>query len=218
MPGLLLRTATLAVVLTTGVGCDFAVGWSTEYEQAPDRFGVRLDTTRGPIVLAVDRALAPHGADRFYSLVRARYFDDSRFFRVVPGRWAQFGIAGDPAVARAWRSHRIVDDPPQTPNVQGAVAFAFAEKDGRTTQVFINLADNSSTLDAQGFAPFAHVVEGMEAVLALNGEYGESSGGGIRAGKQEPMFAEGNAWLDREFPRLDRITQARVIPNPAADR
>jgi homoserine O-acetyltransferase len=142
--------------------------------------------------------------------VRERYFDDSRFFRVVPGRWAQFGIAGDPSTASAWRSRTFSDDPPRAPNVQGAVAFAFAEKDGRTTQIFINLVDNSSTLDAQGFAPFAHVVYGMDVVLALNGEYGESSGGGIRAGKQDPMFREGNAWLDREFPRLDRIRRAEI--------
>ena len=93
------------------------------------------------------------------------------------------------------------------------MSFAFAEKDGRTTQVFVNLADNSDPLDAQGFAPFAHVVEGMEVVLAWNGEYGETSGGGIRAGKQDPMFAEGNAWLDRRFPRLDRITRATVVPD-----
>jgi cyclophilin family peptidyl-prolyl cis-trans isomerase len=180
--------------------------------RAPDRFRVRLETTKGIVVLQAERALAPRGADRFYTLVRQRYFDDSRFFRVVPGRWAQFGIAGDPKVASTWRSKTLPDDPPKGPNLQGAVAFAFAEKDGRTTQVFVNLVDNSSTLDAQGFAPFAHVVEGMNVVLALNGEYGETSGGGIRAGKQDPMFREGNAWLDREFPRLDRIVRATVLP------
>lgn len=181
-------------------------------DRAPDRFRVRLETTKGIIVLQAERALAPRGADRFYTLVRAGYFDDSRLFRVVPGRWAQFGIAGDPKIASAWRSRTFADDPPKAPNIQGAVAFAFAEKDGRTTQVFVNLVDNSSTLDAQGFAPFAHVVEGMDVVLALNGEYGETSGGGIRAGKQEPMFREGNAWLDRQFPRLDRIMRAAVQP------
>ena len=180
--------------------------------RGPDRFRVQLDTTKGRIVFLVERDLAPRAADRFYTLVRTRYFDDSRFFRVVPGRWAQFGIAGDPKTASAWRSRTFPDDPPRASNVQGAVAFAFAEKDGRTTQVFINLADNSSTLDAQGFAPFAHVVEGMETVLALNGEYGETSGGGIRAGRQDMMFEEGNAWLDREFPRLDRILRATAVP------
>ena len=183
-------------------------------ERAPDRFDVQLNTTKGRIVLRAERDLAPRGADRFYTLVRSRYFDDSRFFRVVPGKWAQFGIAGDPTLASAWRSRTFPDDPPRAPNVQGAVAFAFAEKDGRTSQVFINLANNSGTLDAQGFAPFAHVVQGMDVVLALNGEYGETSGGGIRAGKQGPMFKEGNAWLDHEFPRLDRLMRAHVIPEP----
>jgi cyclophilin family peptidyl-prolyl cis-trans isomerase len=152
--------------------------------------------------------------DRFHALVRAGYFDESRFFRVVPGKWAQFGIAGDPKLSTAWRSRTFPDDPPRASNVQGAVAFAFAVKDGRTTQIFINLVDNSSTLDAQGFVPFAQVVEGMDFVLDLNGEYGETSGGGIRAGKQDPMFKEGNAWLDREFPRLDRLRLATVIPAP----
>lgn len=183
-------------------------------QRAPDTFLVRIETSGGAFVLRGERALAPRGADRFYTLVRAGYFDDSRFFRVVPGKWAQFGVAGDPKVASAWRSRTLPDDPPRAPNVQGAVAFAFAEKDGRTTQVFINLADNSGTLDAQGFAPFAHVVEGMGVVLGLNGEYGETSGGGIRAGKQDSMFREGNAWLDREFPRLDRIVHATVLPAP----
>jgi homoserine O-acetyltransferase len=201
----------LVVVVALAIVGALGQGPATD-ERAPDRFRVRLETTTGAIVLQAERALAPRGADRFYTLVRQRYFDNSRFFRVVAGRWAQFGIAGDPTIASAWRARTFPDDPPRTPNVQGAVAFAFAEKDGRTTQVFINLADNSSTLDAQGFAPFAHVVEGMDAVLALNGEYGESSGGGIRAGKQDPMFREGNAWLDRGFPRLDRIVRVTVPP------
>ena len=200
------------------VACIGALAVTTAFVQgpsddarAPDRFRVRFDTSKGAIVLLVERALAPRGADRFHALARAGYFNDSRFFRVVPGKWAQFGIAGDPTIASAWRPRRFPDDPPRAPNLQGAVAFAFAEKDGRTTQIFINLVDNSGTLDAQGFAPFAHVVEGMDVVLALNGEYGETSGGGIRAGKQDPMFRNGNAWLDREFPRLDRIVRATVV-------
>lgn len=181
--------------------------------RAPDRFRVRLDTSKGAVVLLVSRDLAPRGADRFHELVRVGYFDDSRFFRVVPGQWAQFGIAGDPRVASAWRMRRFPDDPRRASNVQGAVAFAFAEKDGRTTQVFVNLVDNSATLDGQGFAPFAHVVEGLDVVLALNGEYGETSGGGIRAGRQDAMFAEGKAWLDRQFPRLDRLVTATILPD-----
>jgi peptidyl-prolyl cis-trans isomerase A (cyclophilin A) len=175
---------------------------------------VRLDTSKGAVVLLVQRDLSPRGTDRFHALVRAGYFDDSRLFRTVPGKWAQFGIAGDPSVARAWRTRTIPDDPRRASNVQGAVSFAWAVPDGRTTQVFVNLADNRDPLDAQGFAPFAHVVEGLDVVLAWNGEYGEASGGGIRAGRQDAMFAEGNAWLDRGFPRLDRVTRAAILPDP----
>ena len=215
MTDVLARAVTLTIALVAGAGCGFGVAfWGTADDRAPDQYRVRLDTSKGAIVLLAERALSPAGADRFYTLVRAGYFDDSRFFRVVPGRWAQFGIAGDPNTASTWRGKTLPDDPRRASNVPGAVAFAFAEKDGRTTQVFINLADNSGTLDAQGFAPFAHVVEGMDVVLALDGEYGETSGGGIRAGRQDAMFAEGNAWLDREFPRLDRILRAVILSEP----
>jgi peptidyl-prolyl cis-trans isomerase A (cyclophilin A) len=207
------RVATLSIALVPGVACGVGeVAWGASDDRAPERYRVQLETSRGAIVLLAERSLAPRGADRFYVLVRAGYYDDSRFFRVVPGKWAQFGIAGEPSVAAAWRGRTFPDDPPRAPNLQGAVAFAFAENNGRTTQLFINLTDNRSTLDAQGFAPFAHVVAGMNVVLALNGEYGETSGGGIRAGRQEPMFREGNAWLDREFPRLDRILRATILP------
>jgi homoserine O-acetyltransferase len=179
---------------------------------APATFRVRLDTTKGPIVVDVRRDWAPHGADRFYELVTARYFDDNRFFRVVKGQWAQFGINGDPAVATRWRARTIPDDPRTQSNVRGMVAFAFAEPNARTTQVYIALKDLSDPQDAQGFAPFGRVVTGMDAADALNSEYGESSGSGIRAGKQQPLFDGGNAYLDREFPRLDRLLHAVVMP------
>ena len=157
------------------------------------------------------RDWAPHGADRFYELVTARYFDDNRFFRVVKGQWAQFGINGDPAVATRWRTRTIPDDPRTQSNVRGMVAFAFAEPNARTTQVYIALKDLSDPQDAQGFAPFGRVVDGMDVADALNSEYGESSGSGIRAGKQQPLFDGGNAYLDREFPRLDRLLHAVVM-------
>src|SRR5262249_7143540 len=172
---------------------------------------VRVDTSKGAIVIAVHRDWAPRGADRFLELVNARYFDDSRFFRVVKGQWAQFGINGDPKVAAAWRTRTIPDDPPRQSVTRGRVAFAFAVPDGRTTQVYISLRDNSYQ-DEQGFVPFGDVVEGMDVVDALNGEYGETSGGGIRGGRQQPLFDGGNAYLDREYPRLDRLLRARVIP------
>jgi cyclophilin family peptidyl-prolyl cis-trans isomerase len=143
--------------------------------------------------------------------VTARYFDDNRFFRVVKGQWAQFGINGDPAVATRWRTRTIADDPRTQSNVRGMVAFAFAEPNARTTQVYIALKDLSDPQDAQGFAPFGRVVEGMDVADALNSEYGENAGSGIRAGKQQPLFDGGNAYLDREFPRLDRLLHATVM-------
>jgi peptidyl-prolyl cis-trans isomerase A (cyclophilin A) len=180
----------------------------------PETFRVRLDTTKGPIVIEVHRDWAPLGADRFRELVTSGYYDNTRFFRVVAGRWAQFGINGDPAVATAWRTKTIPDDPRRQSNVRGTVAFAFAVPNGRSAQVYIALTDLSPTQDAQGFAPFGRVVEGMDVADALNSEYGESSGGGIRAGKQQPLFDPpgGNAYLDRNFPRLDRIVRATIVP------
>jgi len=177
---------------------------------APQNYRVRLETTKGAIVIEVHREWGPLGADRFHELVTARYFDDNRFFRVVKGQWAQFGIAGDPALAARWQTRTIPDDPPKESNVRGRVAFAFKDPGGRTSQIYISLRDNSYQ-DTQGFVPFGEVVEGMNVADALNSEYGESSGGGIRAGKQQPLFDGGNAYLDREYPRLDRLLTARVI-------
>ncbi len=177
---------------------------------APSEFRVRLETSRGPIVVDVHREWAPHGADRFFSLVEAGYYDDARFFRVVKGQWAQFGIHADPAIARLWRERPIPDDPRGQSNVRGTVSFAFALPNGRTTQVYIALTDLSARQDDQGFVPFGRVVLGMDVADALNAEYGETSGGGIRAGKQQPLFDGGNAYLDREFPRLDQIIRATV--------
>ncbi len=178
---------------------------------APRDFRVRLDTSKGQIVIEVHRDWAANGADRFHALVTSRYFDDSRFFRVVKGQWAQFGINGDAAVATRWRRRTIPDDPRGQSNTRGRVAFAFAVPNGRTTQVYISLRDNSYQ-DDQGFVPFGEVVQGMDVADALNSEYGEGSGGGIRAGRQQPLFDGGNAYLDREFPRLDRLLRAAVLP------
>ena len=180
-------------------------------ERAPERFDVRLETSKGTVTIDVHRDWAPLGVDRFYTLVRAGYYDDSRLFRVVADRWAQFGIAGNPRVAKLWRDRTFPDDPPVQSNVKGAVAFAFAVANGRTTQVFINLRDNSETLDKEPFAVFGRVSQGMNVVEAFNSEYGETSGGGIRAGKQAPLYEAGNAYLDRSFPRLDRIIRATIL-------
>jgi cyclophilin family peptidyl-prolyl cis-trans isomerase len=181
-----------------------------ERQGSADSYRVRLETSRGAIVIAVHRDWAPKGADRFRELVTAQYFDNSRFFRVVKGQWAQFGINGDPAIAKQWRTRTIPDDPNRQSVTRGRVAFAFKDPGGRTTQVYISLRDNSYQ-DVQGFAPFGEVVEGMDVADALNSEYGETSGGGIRAGKQDPLFDGGNRFLDREFPRLDRLLHAVVM-------
>jgi cyclophilin family peptidyl-prolyl cis-trans isomerase len=200
-----IRPLLLALALALGASDSL-----TADERAPERFRVRLDTTRGPIVIDCVRAWAPLGADRFYTLVKSGYYDDSAFFRVVEGRWAQFGISGTPEVARAWRTRTIPDDPFRESNVRGTVAFAFAVKNGRTTQVFINLVDNQATHDKEPFVPFGRIAQGMDVVDALYNGYGESALGGIRAGKQDPLFDTGNAYLRKNFPKLDYIKTARV--------
>jgi cyclophilin family peptidyl-prolyl cis-trans isomerase len=183
-----------------------------EFKQpAPPVSTVRFDTSKGVVDIEVTRDWGPVGADRFINLVRYGYYDDVRFFRVTPGRWVQFGINGAPAVAKAWRHRTIPDEPFKQSNVRGTVAFAFAVANGRTTQVFFNLRDNSPTHDKEPFVPFGRVVRGMEVVDAFNAEYGEGPGG-IRAGKQDAYFEGGNAWLSVQFPRLDYIRTARLVP------
>ena len=182
--------------------------------RAPDVAHVRLETTRGIIRLEMRRAWAPHGVDRFYNLVREGFYDDAPVFRVLAGRWAQFGINGDPKIAQLWRTRTISDDPRVVSNLRGTVAFAFKDPNGRTTQVFINLRDNSATHDAEPFVPIAKVIEGMDVADALYSEYGEQAGGGIRAGKQDPVFAGGNEYLKRNFPRLDYIIKAIIEREP----
>ncbi len=180
--------------------------WS---EAAPDRFLVRFDTSKGSFLVEAHREWAPHGVDRFFNLVRARFFDDSRFFRVRAGYVAQFGIPGNPAIATRWVSETIPDDAVRQSNTRGFISYAMTGPDARTTQLFVNLADNSR-LDRDGFAPIGQLINGMETVDALNAEYDESAGGGMRGGKQEKLFSEGNQYLDREFPRLDRILKAEI--------
>ena len=178
---------------------------------APAVSTVRLETSKGNIDIEVTRAWSPLGADRFINLVRLGFFDEARFFRITPGRWAQFGIPADPAVAQAWRNRTLPDDPFKQTNVRGTVAFAFAVPNGRTTQIFINLRDNHETHDKEPFTPFGRVVTGMDVVDTLNDEYAEGPGG-IRAGKQDDFFKGGNAWLLKQFPRLDYIRRATLIP------
>jgi peptidyl-prolyl cis-trans isomerase A (cyclophilin A) len=182
------------------------------HPRAPAVFRVKFETTVGNFIIEAHRDWAPQGADRFYDLVRMKYYDDSRFFRVVPGRWVQFGINGDPKIAQQQRHVTILDDVLRQHNTVGYVAFSNTGPNTRSSQVFINLGDNTARNDIEaGFAPFGQVVEGMDVVEKLYGGYGEHSGGGMRAGHQDEMFEGGNVYLDREFPRLDRLVRATIM-------
>jgi len=181
---------------------------------APDKYRVRVETTKGPFTLEVTRALAPLGADRFYHLVESGFYDNSRFFRAVPGRFVQFGIAGDPAIAQIWRKAQFPDDKESASNARGWFGFAMTGPGARTTQIYIVTSDSMKAQDGQGFALFGRVVEGMDVVDSLYTGYGEHSGGGMRAGHQDKLFEEGNAYLDREYPNLDKLIRAEIAPVP----
>lgn len=180
---------------------------------APAVFRTQISTTAGSFVIETHREWSPKGADRFYELVHAHYYDNSRFFRVVPGRWVQFGIAGDPRVAQAWRHKTIPDDTLKVHNKPGYVAFSNTGPGTRSTQVYIDLRDNSALDSEPAFAPFGKVVEGWDVVEKLYGGYGENSGSGMRAGHQDKLFEGGNAYMDKEFPKLDHLIRAAIIPD-----
>ena len=176
---------------------------------APDSFQVRFETSRGPFTVGVTRALSPLGADRFYQLVSTGYFTDVRFFRVVPGFVAQFGMNGDPKVNAQWSDRTIPDEPVKETNAKGTIVFATSGPNSRSNQLFINLADNPR-LDAMGFAPFGRVVDGMAVVDSIYSGYGE-------APDQQQITASGNAYLERMFPKLDYIKSAAIVSGaPAA--
>ena len=177
-------------------------------DRAPDRFRVRFETTKGPFVVEVTRAWAPRGADRFFNLVKAGYYDDVAFFRVIPGFMVQFGINGDPRVNAAWQVAQIPDDPVTQSNRRGMVTYAMGGPDTRTTQLFINFRDNTG-LDEQGFAPFGRVVEGLSVVDALYSGYGEGAPRGLGP-DQGRAQGEGNVYLRGSFPKMDFVKTARV--------
>lgn len=178
--------------------------------KAPESFKVKFDTTKGAITIQVARNLSPNGADRFYNLVKSGYFKDVAFFRVIPGFMGQFGIHGDPKVSAKWREANIKDDTVKGSNVRGSICFAKSgAPNSRSTQFFISLGDNSG-LDRDGFSPFGKVVEGMEVVDKINGEYGEGAPQG-RGPDQQRVQMEGNAYLKKEFPNLDYIKSASVV-------
>ena len=179
-------------------------------EQAPPVYKVEFDTSKGPFMIEVHRDWAPNGADRFYNLVKNGFYDDVRFFRVIEGFMAQFGVNGDPKVSAAWREARIKDDPVKVSNKRTFVTFATAGPNTRTTQVFVNYGDNSN-LDSQGFSPFGQVVSGMKAVDSLYGGYGEGAPGG-RGPNQARVQSDGNAYLASAFPNLDYVKKATIVP------
>ncbi len=176
---------------------------------APDVFQARFETSKGDFVIEVHREWSPNGADRFYNLVANGFYDDVRFFRVISGFMAQFGIHGDPAVAAAWREHRISDDEVLRSNARGFVSYAMAGPNTRTTQVFISYIDNGR-LDEMGFSPFGQVVEGMEVVDQLYSGYGEGAPNGDGP-MQGEIQARGNEYLNDDFPRLDYVVRATIV-------
>ena len=178
---------------------------------APDSFRVAFETSRGSFDVVAHRAWAPAGVDRFYDLVRRRYYDDVRFFRVVPGFVAQFGLSGDPRATEAWRGRPIPDEPVRQTNRRGRIAFARGGPNTRTAQLFINLRDNArlDTLNGYGFPPIGEVVSGMDVVDSLYAGYGEQAPRGTGP-VQDSIRAQGNEYLVRAFPRLDFIRRARV--------
>jgi peptidyl-prolyl cis-trans isomerase A (cyclophilin A) len=179
-------------------------------EQAPPAYKAKFDTSKGSFVVEVQRDWAPNGADRFYNLVKNGFYDNTRFFRVIPGFMVQFGINGDPAVAAAWRDANIKDDPVKQSNARGTVTFATAGPNTRTTQVFVNFGNNDF-LDNQGFSPFGKVVSGMEVVDSLYGGYGEGAPGG-QGPNQGLIQQQGNAYLEQGFPKLDYVKKATIEP------
>ena len=178
---------------------------STMKSPAPAVFKAKFTTTQGDFVVQVTRAWAPIGADRFYNLVRGKFFDGVAFFRVIPGFMAQFGINPDPKVSAAWSSQNLTDDPVKESNKRGFITFATSGPNSRTTQLFINYGDNSR-LDAQGFAPFGEVIEGMDVVEKFYSGYGETA-------HQGPTMQQlGKSWIDKNMPKLDNIKAAVIVP------
>jgi peptidyl-prolyl cis-trans isomerase A (cyclophilin A) len=192
----MVQAAVCAAALVALIGCSSSSG------AAPDIFQVNLDTSKGPVVIEVHRDWAPLGADHFYALVKAGYFDGNRFFRVVPGFVVQFGISGDPATTAKWKDMNLADDPVKQSNTVGMVTYATAGPNTRTTQLFINLGNNLP-LDGQGFAPFGKVISGMDAVMKIYSGYGQTP-------EQSLIEGQGNTYLQSQFPQLDYIKKATM--------
>jgi peptidyl-prolyl cis-trans isomerase A (cyclophilin A) len=181
---------------------------------APAEYKAQFTTTKGDFVIEVHRDWAPLGADRFYNLVKNGFYTNASFFRVIDGFMAQFGINANPAVSKVWQHATIKDDPVKQSNKKGYITFATAGPNTRTTQLFINLAENGR-LDPMGFAPFGMVVDGMDVVEKLYNGYGEGAPDG-RGPDQSKIQEEGKAYLDKGFPQLDSIKSAKILPAEAA--
>jgi peptidyl-prolyl cis-trans isomerase A (cyclophilin A) len=179
---------------------------------APATFIADMETSRGTVTIEFVRAWAPVGVDHFYNLARAGFFDDSRFFRVLYGFVAQFGIAGDPAVGRVWGNRTIPADSVRQHNVRGTLAYGQNKPSDRATNVFINLSDNPS-LDTLRFAPIGHVLAGMEVADSLYAGYGEFPTADAPLGNPKRLYAESNKYLDEKYPKLDRIVRITIRPD-----
>ncbi|MEO8450103.1 MAG: peptidylprolyl isomerase [Gemmatimonadota bacterium] len=179
---------------------------------APDSFDVRIESSRGPLVIRARRAWSPLGVDRFYYLVRHGYYDEARFFRVVGGFVAQWGLSGDPLVNRAWNDKSIVDEPVRASNTRGKVAYARGGPNTRSVQLYVNLGDNVrlDTLSTFGFPPIGEVVSGMGAIDSLTHEYGGTRDARLPGPSQDSIRIQGNGYLLRAFPKLDWIRRAAV--------
>ena len=180
--------------------------WAT---RAPATVTADMETSRGLVTIELIRDWAPAGVDRFYNLARAGYYDDSRFYRVIYGFIAQFGIAGNPAIARAWSQRRLPADPVREHNVRGTIAYAQIATTDRATNVFINLRDNP-VLDTLKFAPIGRVVHGMDVVDSLYAAYGEFPAAEAPLGNPKRLFGESNRYLDAKYPLLDRIVKITI--------
>jgi peptidyl-prolyl cis-trans isomerase A (cyclophilin A) len=209
LPGAALMLALVATGAAQTVNTTALKNPAALKETAPATYKVNFDTSAGAFVVEVHRDWAPQGADRFYNLVKNGFFDNTRFFRVISGFMVQFGIHGDPSIAALWRNARIPPDPVKESNKRGFITYAMAgTPDSRTTQLFINFGDNAR-LDASGFAPFGQVVSGMDVVDKIYSAYGEGAPNGAGP-EQGRIQAEGNAYLMKDFPKLDYIKTARI--------
>ena len=211
----MLRLVVLSCALIAAMGCGSDGGVELNEEalmeptsdemktEAPEQYAVTFETTAGNFVLTVYRDWAPRGADRFYNLVTNGFYNEQRFFRVVPGFVVQWGMSGDPEITKEWANAQFLDDPVKESNTRGRISFAATNRpNSRTTQVFINLGDNTN-LDGMRFAPFGEVTEGMDVVDKINAEYGQQASQGYIA-------EQGNAYLQEAFPNMDYIKSVRV--------